>query len=174
MMLFKEAWKASRCRCHIKWSPFTKVLQSECKHDRFIYRIVTLNDSGIKNVLSLELFFLYILSKLEFEEGKEICEGISLHMKHEENFRQNVRYKSHNRFSLKNRKVSKYWLKSMVNKVPNQLSKQCEIFSLYICHTFKRRFKRFKNLFWEVCKDSFTFVSEIKLWISLLERLKLL
>ena len=155
---------------------FHKVLHKvycECKHDRFIYRIVTLNDSGIKNVLSLELF-TYILSYLEFEEGKEICEGISLHMKHEENFRQNVRYKSHNRFSLKNRKVSKYWLKSMVNKVPNQLSKQCEIFSLYICHTFKRRFKRFKNLFWEVCKDSFTFVSEIKLWISLLERLKLL
>ena len=52
-------------------------------------------------------FFIYILSYLEFEEGK-VFEGISLHMKHEENFRQNVRYKSHNRFSLKNRKVSKY------------------------------------------------------------------
>ena len=66
---------------------------------------------ALKNVLSLELLKFcccFYQVKLEFEEGKEICEGISLHMKHEENFRQNVRYKSHNRFSLKNRKVSKY------------------------------------------------------------------
>ena len=62
---------------------FHKVLHKvycECKHDRFIYRIVTLNDSGSKNVLSLELFILFcldqVLKKLEFER-KEIGELVS-------------------------------------------------------------------------------------------------